>query len=156
MERGLILSLMALEKEFVTQQQLLTALQASLSNPFLKLDEILIQRGFVTKSQLQRLSVHLESNLELSSGQWEPVIQHNTAIASVYPQLIALAEKNPSLLEMVKRIGQTINITASPTNPSTRQTRTDSHSDQDPHSKSNIESKLDPYATITQPFDEDA
>lgn len=154
MDRGLLLSLMAFEKEFVTEQQFLTAFQASVSNRFLKLEEILIQRGFLTKSQQQRLSMTLQSNLESCGGQWQHLIHENKAVASVYEGMLRLAGNNSAVLEMIEMIGHAVK-TAPESNPlQEMKRRIDSHSDKDPHSTISLESNLDPYATIAQPLDE--
>ena len=66
MDRGLLLALMALQKEFITRQQFLTGFRAWLVNRFLKLEEILVQKAFLTKGQLERLSFDLLSMQERS------------------------------------------------------------------------------------------
>jgi len=168
MDRGLLLSLMALEKDFITRQQVLTAFQAWLANRFLKLDEILIQRGFLTKSQLMRLSVNLESSMESSNGLWQPGIRENTAVTTVYQDLLTLSEPNSSIHQWVILLGQAMADLPSSSNEVNKNMPINLQSDSGPHGTvdledgklgGNLEGKrdggLDPFATIMQPMDED-
>ena len=109
MDRGLLVALLALQKEFLTHQQFLTAFKAWLVNRFLKLDEILVQRGFLTKNQLERLSSSLKAIQEKSIDEWKMLVKDNETLKVVYNDMLALAERNPTVCEMVNVIGEAMN-----------------------------------------------
>ena len=146
MDRGLLLSLMALQKEFITRQQFLVGFRAWLMNRFLKLEEILVQRAFLTKSQLERLSFDLTSIYEGSQKEWQLAIRENQAVKTVYDDMLTLAENNPPVMQFVMMIGEA--MSSSPTAISENR-RLDSQSLSDPHSTIDSELPLDPYATMT-------
>ena len=113
MDRGLLLSLMALQKEFITRQQFLVGFRAWLMNRFLKLEDILVQRAFLTKSQLERLSFDLNSIYERSQNEWQLAIRENQAVKTVYDDMLTLAENNPPVTQFVMMIGEA--MSSSPT-----------------------------------------
>ncbi len=152
MDRGLLLSLMALQKEFITRQQFLVGFRAWLMNRFLKLEEILVQRAFLTKSQLERLSFELTSIYERSQNEWQLAIREKQAVKTVYDDMLTLAENNPPVRQFVMMIGEA--MSSLPTAISENR-RLDGQSASDPHSTIDCELPLDPYATmITRKFDE--
>ena len=148
MDRGLLLSLMALQKDFLTRSEFLLAFQAWLVNRLLNLDEIIVQRGFLTKSQLERLSTNLQSIQGKSTADWKEVVRDNDAIGTVYCDMVTLSEKNPAVSQMVAMIGTVLER-----HPESGQTklpvRIDPHSTSDPHSTIDAESLFDPYATLS-------
>ena len=151
MDRGLLLALMALQKEFITRQQFLVGFRAWLMNRFLKLEEILVQRAFLTTSQLERLSADLSSIHEHFQNVWQLAIKDNQAVKTVYDDMLTIAVNNPEVMQFVKMIGEA--MSSLPTEISEK-TRKDSHCSSDPHSTIDSEFPLDPYATLTtQKFD---
>ena len=148
MDRGLLLSLMALHKDFLTRSQFLMAFQAWLVNRLLNLDDILVQRGFLTKSQLERLSTNLQTIQGKSTEDWKEVVRDNVAIGTVYSDMVTLSEKNPAVSQMVAMIGTVIEK-----NPEAGESklpiRIDPHSTSDPHSTIDIDNLFDPYATLS-------
>ena len=156
MDRGLLLSLMALEKEFVTRHQFVTAFQAWVTNRFLKLEEILIQRGFLTKSQLMRMSMNLQATLESSNGAWQLVIQDNSVVSTVLADMLTLSEKNSTIHQWVKSIGETMPAATLENSDTDKNLRVDPKAKSEPQATLNLDSTLDPYATITHQLDEDS
>ena len=154
MDRGLLLSLMALQKDFLTRSQFLMAFQAWLVNRSQNIDDIIVQKGFLTKNQLERLLNILQSMQGASTEDWKAAIRVNESIESVYSDMVALSEKNPAVSQMVAMIG-----TALETNPQAGETkapiRIDPHSSSDPHSTIDMDNMFDPYATLSD-FKQDA
>ncbi len=146
MDRGLLLALMALQKEFITRQQFLVGFRAWLMNRFLKLEEILVQRAFLTKSQLERLSSDLSCLHERFQNEWQPAIRENQAVKTVYDDMLTSAENNPAVMQFVVMIGEA--MSSLPTAISEK-TRMDTQSSHDPHSTIDSEPPTDPYATLT-------
>ena len=148
MDRGLLVALMALQKEFLTRQQFLTAFKAWLVNRFLKLDEILVQRGFLTKNQLERLSSSLKAIQEKSIDEWKMLVKDNETLKVVYNDMLALAERNPTVCEMVNVIGEAMNSQSPDGADPKIVMRMDLHSMTEPS-----EGTFDPYSTLsaTQP-----
>ena len=145
MDRGLLVALLALQKEFLTRQQFLAAFKAWLVNQFLKLDEILVQRAFLTKSQLERLSSSLKMIQEKNSGEWKMVVKENEAVKTIYNDMLALAERNPTIFQMVKLIGEAMDNNPLPEGAGPKMVmRIDLHSTTEP-----IEGTFDPYATLS-------
>ena len=151
MDRGLLVALLALQKEFLTRQQFLAAFKAWLDNQFLKLDDILVQRTFLTKNQTARLSSSLDAIQEKSLGEWKMVVKENEAVITIYNDMLAIAERNPTVCQMVKLIGEAMDSTPSPDGADPKMImQVDVHSPTDP-----IDSTFDPYATLsTTPHDE--
>ena len=148
MDRGLLLSLMALQKDFLTRSQFLMAFQAWLVNRLLNLDDILVQRDFLTKSQLERLSTNLQTKQGTSTEDWKEVVRDYVAIGTVYSDMVALSEKNPAVSQMVAMIGTVIEKV--PESGETKlPTRIDTPSTPDPHSTIDIDNLFDPYATLS-------
>ena len=153
MDRGLLLALMALQKEFITRQQFLTGFRAWLVNRFLKLEEILVQKAFLTKGQLERLSFDLLTMQERSQNEWQIAIRESQAVRTVYDDMVSLAANNAPVLQFVTMIGKAMSSPSSPTAESN--TRLDEPSAHDPHSTIDSPLPLDPYATmITREFDD--
>lgn len=145
MDGGLLVALLALQKEFLTHQQFLTAFKAWLVNPLLKLDEILVQRAFLTKNQFERLSSTIKTIQEISPFEWKKVILKNQSVAVIYNDMIGLAERSPTVLQMVKLIGESTDCNSSSVVDSpTMVMRFESHSTTEP-----IEDASDPYATLS-------
>ena len=148
MDRGLFLSLMALQKDFLTRSQFLMAFQAWLVNRLLNLDDILLQRGFLTKSQLERLSSNLQMIQGKSTSDWKEVVRDNEAIGTVYGDMVTLSEKNPAVSQMVAMIGTILeNISKADSGETKLPVRIDAHSASDPHST--VDNLFDPYATLS-------
>ena len=63
--------------------QLLLA-KISSNRLFFKLDEVLVQRAFLTKSQLERLSSSLKAIQEKGLGEWKMVVKENEAVKTIY------------------------------------------------------------------------
>ena len=156
MDRGLLLSFMALQKDFLTRSQFLMAFQAWLVNRSLNLDDIIVQRGFLTKNQLERLSTNLQTMQAKNTAEWKEVVRNNEAIGTVYSDMVILSEKNPAVSQMVAMIGTEIEKNpetgAGESKPSVR---IDPHSTPDPHATIDIDSLFDPYATLSD-FKKDA
>lgn len=145
MDRGLLVALLALQKEFLTRQQFLAAFKAWLVNQFLKLDEVLVQRAFLTKSQLERLSSSLKMIQEKNPGEWKMVVKENEAVKTIYNDMLALAERNPTIFQMVKLIGEAMDNNPLPEGADQKMVmRIDLHSTSEP-----IDSTFDPYATLS-------
>ena len=147
MDRGLLLALMALQKEFITRQQFLAGFRAWLVNRFLKLEEILVQRAFLTKGQLERLSFDLLSIQERSQNEWQIAIRENQAVKTVYDDMLTIAANNAPVLLFVKMIGEA--MISPPTPIEETKTRLDAQSTRDPHGTIDSQTPLDPYATLT-------
>lgn len=145
MDCGLLVALLALQKEFLTRQQFLAAFKAWLVNRFLKLDEILVQRAFLTKNQLERLSLTLKAIQEKGLGEWKMVVKDNEAVKTVYNDMLALAERNPTVCQMVKLIGEAMDSNPSPEGADPKIVmQVDLHSTTEPS-----EGTFDPYATLS-------
>ena len=145
MDRGLLVALLALQKEFLTRQQFLAAFKAWLVNQFLKLDEVLVQRAFLTKSQLERLSSSLKMIQETNLGEWKMVVKENQSVITVYNDMLTMAEKNPTVCQMVKLIGEAMDNNPLPEGGDQKMVmRIDLHSTTEP-----IDSTFDPYATLS-------
>ncbi len=145
MDRGLLVALLSLQKEFLTRQQFLSAFKAWLVNPFLKLDEILVQRAFLTKNQLERMSSTIKAIQEKSTDEWKMVIKGNEAVATVYNDMRALAERNPTVWQMVNLIEEAMDSNPTPDGADpTTEMRIDLNSTAEP-----IEGTFDPYSTLS-------
>ncbi len=144
MDRGLLVALLALQKEFLTSQQFLAAFKAWLVNRFLKLDEILVQRGFLTKNQFERLSSSLNAIQEKGLGEWKMIVNDNEALKIVYKDMLALAERNPTVCQMVKVIGEAMDSPSPDGADPKIIMRMDLHSTTEPS-----EGTFDPYATLS-------
>ena len=149
MDRGLLLSLMALQKDFLTRTQFLTGFQAWLVNRLVDFDVILVQRGFLTKSQHERLSSNLQTILGKSPADWNEVVRENEAIGTVYSDMLTLSEKNPAVSQMVAMIGTVIEGNPSAVGETKPPMRIDPHSTSDPHATIDIDNLFDPYATLS-------
>ena len=131
----------------------MTGFRAWLVNRFLKLEEILVQKAFLTKGQLERLSFDLLTMQERSQNEWQIAIRESQAVRTVYDDMVSLAANNAPVLQFVTMIGKAMSSPSSPTAESN--TRLDEPSDHDPHSTIDSPLPLDPYATmITREFDD--
>jgi len=147
MERGILLSLMALEKEFLTRHQFLAAFDAWTANRSIKLDESLVQRAYLTSNQLERLASKLLDLEKRNDGDWKTAILTNTGFQSVYDAMLVLAKKEPAILEMVTKLGDAMKSDPLKKDSSgTVTSRIDQESASDPHAT--IDSDFDPYATV--------
>lgn len=124
------------------------AFQAWLVNRLLNLDDIIVQRGFLTKNQLERLSANLQTIQGKNPADWKEVVRDIEAVGTVYCDMVTLSEKNPAVSQMVAMIGIVFEK-----NPEAGETilpvRIDPHSTSDPHSTIDIDNLFDPYATLS-------
>lgn len=155
MDRGLLIALMTLQSDFITRGQFIDGFQEWLVNRTQKLDDILIQQGAITKSQRERLSSKLLAIQSRYRGEWQMAVAENTAIASVYDDMLMRANGNDGILQMVKLIGEAVRNHS--TNKSAHgkvamrldlRNSIDPDGTIDPHGTILHDSSIDPYATL--------
>ena len=144
MDRGLLVALLALQNQFLLPPQFLVGFQTWLANRTEALDQLLCHHGYITKTQRERLTQTLISILEKSHNQWQMAISENNAIGGIYSDMLALAEKDKTVLEWVKQIGASISNGSSPTEATGR-----ARADKDPYGTIDFDNELGPYATLT-------
>lgn len=144
MDRGLLVALLALQNQFILPPQFLVGFQAWLANRTQALDELLVQQACITHAQRERLTQTLISILEKSHNQWQMAVSENKAIGVVYSDMLALAEKDKTVLEWVKQIGTSISNLSLPFEATGR-----TRGENDPYGTIDFDNELGPYATLT-------
>ncbi len=154
MDRGLLIALMTLQSDFITRGQFIEGFQEWLVNRTQKFDDILIQQGSITKSQRERLSSKLLAIQSRYRGEWQMAVAENTAVPSVYDDMLMRAKGNDSILQMVKMIGEVVRNHPTKKTDGNVAKRLDLSSTIDPDDTIDLhgtilhDSSIDPYATL--------
>ena len=146
MDRGLLVAFMALQSDFITRQQFLSAFATWLVDRSQGIDKILVDHAFVTPSQSSRVALKL---LELQSRpqwNWQSVFVKNGAIGTVYSDMLTLAKQDEALMQLLNRIGESMSSFQISETSSRAAGRFGSD---DPHATIVSDSTLDPYATLS-------
>lgn len=144
MDRGLLVALLALQNQFILPPQFLVGFQTWLANRSQSLDEILVQRAYITKSQRESLTLTMIAILEKSHNNWQTAVAENNAIGMVYRDMLAFAEKDATVLEWVKQIRVSIPSVSLPVDTSKHK-----GAEKDPYGTIDFDTELGPYATLS-------
>jgi hypothetical protein len=144
MDRGLLVALLALQNQFILPPQFLVGFQTWLANRSLSLDEILVQHAYITKSQRESLTLTLIAILEKSHNNWQTAVAEYKAIGMVYRDMLALAEKDATVLEWVKQIQVAFPNVSLPVDAGRQMS-----ADKDPYGTIDFDTEFGPYATLS-------
>jgi len=149
MDRELLVAFMALQSDFITRQQFLSAFATWLVDRSRGIDKILVDHAFVTPSQLSRVASKL---LELQSRpqwDWQSVVAKHGAIGTVYSDMLTLAKKDAAVMQLLNKIGESMSSFQIPDMSSRAASRFGFDHADDPHATFVSDSPLDPYDTLT-------
>ncbi len=154
MDRGLLLSLIALQNEFVTNEQFLVAFETWLADRSCGLDEILVVKAFLTKGQRESLVSNLISILEQYNNNWRIGIAGNTATRDVYDAMVTLAAKDAIAIHWIELIGEELGIVTS--KMTDRKPEVNDSGDDDPYGTFDSDDLSVPFATLSKDDDDES
>jgi hypothetical protein len=101
MDRGWIVALVALKKEFLTADQFLAAFELLLQKPATDFDELLVAQEAITPSQRTNLKAYVHEKLKSEGLPWRSLVGDDASLSSLGKGLWRAVRKHEKTPEKI-------------------------------------------------------